>query len=106
LICVIPSRDGVLPHHEAHEGHEGFDVETDFKHTPIKLRDFHTTMVQNFRSLRKFLGNSDSDIYLAKTPRAPSSELLFSFAAFASLRRRSGHALREIFRHLVAALPR
>jgi CheY-like chemotaxis protein len=42
--------------------------------------------------------NSDSDIHLAKTPRAPSSELLFPFAAFASLR--------EIFRDLAVALPR
>jgi hypothetical protein len=42
--------------------------------------------------------NSDSDVYLAKTPRAPSSELFYPFAAFASLR--------KIFRDLVAVLPR
>jgi hypothetical protein len=29
-------------------------------------------MLQNLRGLRKFLENSDSDIHLAKTPRAPS----------------------------------
>ncbi len=38
------------------------------------LRELRTTMVQNVRSLRKFLGTSNPDIHLAKTPRAPSSE--------------------------------
>src|SRR6266542_5213001 len=47
----------------------------------------------NFRSL-----SVATDCSRAKTPRTPSSENIFSFAAFAPLR--------EIFRFLVAALPR
>ena len=41
---------------------------------------------------------SNTEIYARKTPRTPSSETFFSFAAFASLR--------DIFRLLVVALPR
>jgi hypothetical protein len=51
---------------------------------------------------------SDSDIPPAKAQSTLSSDkyFFFFFAPFASLRLRSGHALREIFRDLVAALPR
>jgi hypothetical protein len=48
---------------------------------------------------------SDSDIPPAKAQSTPSSDKYFFFF-FAPLRLRSGHALREIFRDLVAALPR
>jgi hypothetical protein len=51
---------------------------------------------------------SDSDMAPAKAQRTPSSDkyFFFFFAPFAFLRRCSGHALQEIFRDVVAALPR
>src|SRR5215470_20038346 len=70
-----------------------------------------TTMLESLRGLGEFskIRNiSDSDIPPAKAPRTLSSDnyFFFFFAAFASLRPRSGHALREIIRNSVAALPR
>ena len=67
-----------------------------------QVRQLLTTMPDNFRVSHKFfhIGNiSGSDISLAKALRTPSSEIcFFYFAAFASLRPSSGHALREILR--------
>jgi hypothetical protein len=59
-------------HHEVHEGHEEPGI------IILNLRALRTTIVQNLRSMRKLLGNSDSDIHLAKTPRAPSSDKIVS----------------------------
>jgi hypothetical protein len=56
-------------HHEVHEEPEIIT---------LNLRALRTTIVQNLRSMRKLLGNSDSDIHLAKTPRAPSSDKIVS----------------------------
>jgi hypothetical protein len=73
-------------------------------------------IVESLRGLRKMFRDHSTrnwEIARAKpvlseverTPSTPSSDSVFPIAAFAFLRRRSGHALREIIRHSVAALP-
>jgi hypothetical protein len=68
------------------------------------LCTFCTTMPESFRGLREFyrrflpFSNKRVGLFSRQTPRTPSSENIFFFAAFAPLR--------EIFRFLVAALPR
>jgi hypothetical protein len=69
----------------------------------IDYQDLRTTNVQNLRSLRKFLGNRKLGLGYSSRQDAKSAKFgqdffLKNFAAFASLR--------EIFRDLVAALPR
>src|SRR5262245_31284516 len=76
-----------------------------------KLRALRDTMLQNLRGsgeFSKIRNILDSDIPPAKAPRTLSSDkyFFFFFAVFASLRPRSGHALREIIRNSVAASPR
>jgi hypothetical protein len=88
-----------------------------------ELRALRITIVHNLRGLRKQSGSWNTlgaGNFSRQGAKAPSlegkDENLYecfsplisdpTFAAFASLRQRSGHALREIFRDLIAALPR